>query len=254
VFVLPGALDDAKALAAGYVASLTLGAGQFCTNPGLVFAPAGAGLDAFIDAAADALAQSRAQTMLTAGIQDTYDANVAKLTTAAGVVTRARGTACDGRQQGRAALFVTDFDTFRRNPSLAEENFGPASVIVSVPDPNALPDVAGALEGQLSASIQMRDSDSALAGALIAALEPRAGRIIVNGWPTGVEVSRAMVHGGPFPATSDGRSTSVGSAAIERFLRPICYQDVPDALLPEMLREQATGLPRSIDGARVTPD
>jgi len=254
VFVLPGALEDATALAEAYVASMTLGAGQFCTNPGLVFAAEGPGLDAFIDAAAGALAQSRPQTMLTAGIHGSYDAAVAKLTSAPGVRARAQGAASDGRQQARAALFVTDFDTFVRNPLLAEETFGPASVIVTVAAPEMLPDVVEPLEGQLSATIQMRDSDSRLAARLIAALELRAGRIIVNGWPTGVEVSRAMVHGGPFPATSDGRTTSVGSAAIERFLRPICYQDVPDALLPKPLREDSTGLPRSVDGARVAAE
>ena len=252
VFVLPGALEDAGALATGYVSSLPLGAGQFCTNPGLVFAAEGPGLDSFIDAAAEALAQSQPQTMLTGGIHGSYDAAVAKLVSAPGVLARARGPVCDGHQQARAALFVTDFDTFTRNPLLAEETFGPASVIVTVAAPEMLPGVADTLEGQLSASIRMRDSDSALAARLIAALELRAGRIVVNGWPTGVEVSRAMVHGGPFPATSDGRSTSVGSAAIERFLRPVCYQDVPDALLPETLREHAPGLPRAVDGIRVT--
>jgi NADP-dependent aldehyde dehydrogenase len=254
VFLLPGALENATALAEGYVASLTLGAGQFCTNPGLVFAAEGPGLERFIDAAAAVLAQSHPQTMLTADIHAAYEAAVRKVTGTAGVRVRAEGRAGTEAHQARAALFVTDIDTWRGNPVLAEEAFGPASVIVTVGAADALLDVAEGLEGQLTAAVHMSESDSPLAARLIAALELRAGRIIANGWPTGVEVSRAMVHGGPFPATADGRSTSVGSLAIERFLRPVCYQDIPDALLPELLRESSTSLPRSIDGAHVIPE
>jgi NADP-dependent aldehyde dehydrogenase len=116
-----------------------------------------------------------------------------------------------------------------------------------------LVDVVDVLEGQLTATVHMRGSDSALAARLLAALELKAGRVIANGWPTGVEVSRAMVHGGPFPATSDSRTTSVGSLAIDRFLRPVCYQDIPDGLLPHALRESTSGMVRTIDGERMVP-
>ncbi|HMB73522.1 MAG TPA: aldehyde dehydrogenase (NADP(+)) [Gammaproteobacteria bacterium] len=254
IFLLPGALDDAAALAQAYVTSLTLGAGQFCTNPGLVFAPAGEALEQFIAAAAAALAESGAQTMLTAGIHETYDAAITRLSNAADVLSCARGREPTGKLQARAALFVTDSSTFASNPLLGQESFGPASIIVRAHDADSLVDLVDGLEGQLTASIHMRDADSPLARKLLAALELKAGRIIVNGWPTGVEVSRAMVHGGPFPATSDGRTTSVGALAIERFLRPVCYQDVPDGVLPEALRETTTDVERIVDGVRAMPE
>jgi len=255
IFLLPGALDgDAEKIAAAFVGSLTLGAGQFCTNPGLVFAVKGPGLDRFIAAATAALGNSAAQTMLTEGIRKAYDDGVARLADAVGVEISGRGKACDGAQQGHAALFVTDEKNFRSNPSLAGEVFGPSSVIVRCDSADTLLGIVEGLEGQLTAAIHLRDADSALASRLIPRLEHKVGRILANGWPTGVEVSHAMVHGGPFPATSDGRSTSVGSLAIDRFLRPVCYQDIPDVLLPQELRAGETGLEILIDGVRVAPE
>src|SRR5690606_9447525 len=133
--------------------------------------------------------------------------------------------------------------------SLMDEVFGAASLVVRCRDEDELAAVAGSLEGQLTATLHLADDDQALAARLLPLLELKAGRIIANGWPTGVEVSHAMGHGGPFPATSDGRSTSVGTLAIERFLRPVCYQDLPDALLPPELRDGAPARPRRVDGA-----
>jgi 2,5-dioxopentanoate dehydrogenase len=254
VFLLPAALEhDAENIAKGFVASVTLGAGQFCTNPGLLFAVAGAGLDRFIAAAGAALTACNAQTMLTSGIHRAYEQSTAWLATAEGVQSAARGKDASGPNQARAALFVTDGATFMRNPRLAQEVFGPAAILVRVNDAQELSALVEALEGQLSATLQLRDEDHALAARLLPALERKAGRIIANGWPTGVEVAHAMVHGGPFPATSDARTTSVGSLAIERFLRPVAYQDVPAALLPNELRDEDTRFERLVNGAYVGP-
>jgi alpha-ketoglutaric semialdehyde dehydrogenase len=254
VFLLPGALhDDAESIAKGYVASLTLGAGQFCTNPGLIFAATGADLDRFVAAAADELASCNPQTMLTAGIHAAYEDGVARLGNAPGVRARGRGLGTTGPNQACGALFVTDAATFARNPSLAEEVFGPSSILVRAERPESLLGLVDALEGQLSATLHMREADFPLASRLLPALERKVGRIIANGWPTGVEVAHAMVHGGPFPATSDSRTTSVGSLAIDRFLRPVCYQDIPGELLPDALRDGDTRFERLVDGVRVGP-
>jgi len=254
VFLLPGALrHDAENIAKGFVTSLTQGAGQFCTNPGVIFAARGADLDRFIAAVADALSGCNAQTMLTHGIHHAYEDNVAWLASAPGVQAQGRGRDATGPNQARGALFVTDGDTFKENPRLANEVFGPSALLVRVEQPEALLGLAEELEGQLSATVHLREPDFALASRLLPALERKAGRIIANGWPTGVEVAHAMVHGGPFPATSDSRTTSVGSLAIERFLRPVCYQDIPDPLLPDALRDGADSFARLIDGVHVGP-
>jgi 2,5-dioxopentanoate dehydrogenase len=254
VFLLPSALQrDAENIAKGFVASLTLGAGQFCTNPGLIFAAGSAGLERFVTAAADALASCNAQAMLTSGIHHAYEDAVAWLTRAPGMEVRGRSHDATGPTQARAALFVTDGATFQQNPRLAQEVFGPAAILVQVEQPDALLGLIDTLEGQLSATIHLREEDFALASRLLPGLERKVGRIIANGWPTGVEVAHAMVHGGPFPATTDSRTTSVGSLAIERFLRPVCYQDVPAALLPSALREGDDRFERLLDGVRVGP-
>ena len=140
---------------------------------------------------------------------------------------------------------------FLQHPDVAEEVFGASSVIVRCADEAQLVRVLENLEGQLTATLQLTEKDAALAARLIPVLERKAGRLIANGWPTGVEVSHAMVHGGPYPSTSDGRSTSVGTLAIERFLRPVCYQDFPDELLPAALRRDAPKRPRRVGGVYV---
>ncbi|EQD64598.1 aldehyde dehydrogenase family protein, partial [mine drainage metagenome] len=148
----------------------------------------------------------------------------------------ARGEAGDAENCGRAALFSVPAATFLEDRELSEETFGPASLVVRCATVAEIRRIIERLEGQLTLALHMDEADQPLAHGLLPALERKAGRIIVNGWPTGVEVCHAMVHGGPFPATSDGRSTSVGTLAIERFLRPVCYQDFPEALLPLELR------------------
>jgi len=236
-FLLPGALSArGPAIAAGFAGSLTLGAGQFCTNPGLVIALAGPELDAFLAVAATEVSGKAAGQMLTPGICAAYGKGLGKLRGATGVSEIATGQAPASQTQAGAALFRTDAATFLASPVLEEENFGPSSLVVVCRDQKELLAVAAHVEGQLTATLHVEESDYALAGALMPVLERKAGRILFNDFPTGVEVCEAMVHGGPYPATSDARTTSVGTAAIERFLRPVCYQNVPEALLPPVLR------------------
>ncbi|ODC02745.1 2,5-dioxovalerate dehydrogenase [Terasakiispira papahanaumokuakeensis] len=252
VFPLPAALSArADAMGSAFAGSLTMGAGQFCTNPGLVIAQKGADLDRFVSSAAAALKDSAAQTMLTPGIFQAYEQGVLRLQGESEVREIVRGQAGDGPNQCQAGLFVTSAKAFLGSEALQEEVFGSASLVIECDDAAEVKAIAEHLEGQLTATVQMDDADLDAAKALLPTLERKAGRILVNGWPTGVEVCHAMVHGGPFPATSDSRTTSVGSAAIFRFLRPVCYQDLPDALLPEALREaNPLGLRRLYDGQR----
>ncbi|RDK02041.1 aldehyde dehydrogenase (NADP(+)) [Paraburkholderia lacunae] len=236
VLLMPGALTArGDAIAQQFAASLTLGAGQFCTNPGLVLAVDGAALRAFEQAAAAALAQAQASTMLTPGIHTNYARGIERLAAQQGVARLASGLV-GGRFDGQAALFATHARNFLAQPVLREEIFGPASLIVRCSDVSEMHTVLKALEGQLTVAVHLDTNDRDACRALLPTLERKAGRILANGFGTGVEVGHAMVHGGPFPATSDSRSTSVGSRAIERFLRPVSYQDLPDELLPEALR------------------
>jgi alpha-ketoglutaric semialdehyde dehydrogenase len=250
LFLLPGALEEkGAALAPAFVDSLVLGVGQFCTNPGLVIGLAGPQLEAFTAAAAGALQAKGAGTMLTAGIHQAYVDAIEKRGGVSGLSLVARGSAEGQGCAAQAALYLCDAATFLANPALEEEIFGPASVMIACRDEAEILAVANHLEGQLTATVHATRADLGVAGSLLPILERKVGRILFNGFPTGVEVSHAMVHGGPFPATSDSRSTSVGATAIERFLRPVCYQDVPSELLPEALRDDnPLGLARVVDG------
>ena len=250
VILLPGALARRAAeIGRGFVASLTMGAGQFCTNPGLVLAQDGPGLDAFVQAAREALGLAPFATMLTPGIFQAYQGGVERLTTHPGVEVLARGEVDSGMNRGQSALFATDAAGFLADESLKEEIFGASSLLVRCRDLDAMRDLLDRQEGQLTVTLHMDDADLDAARVLLPTLERKAGRVLVNGWPTGVEVGHAMVHGGPFPATSDGRSTSVGSLAIRRFLRPVCYQNLPGALLPATLRDgNPLRIPLQVDG------
>jgi NADP-dependent aldehyde dehydrogenase len=235
VYLFPAALEArAQSLAEGFVASLTQGAGQFCTNPGLVIAIAGAALDRFVTTVSERLPGCAAQTMLTPGIFSAYSAGVSALAEHAQIA--AKGLAAEGPNQGQAQVFITRADAFLTQEQLQAEVFGATSLVVACANDEEVRQVSEHLEGQLTATLHLDEDDLARAKALLPVLERKAGRLLVNGWPTGVEVCDAMVHGGPFPATSDSRSTSVGTAAILRFLRPVCYQDVPDSLLPSALQ------------------
>jgi alpha-ketoglutaric semialdehyde dehydrogenase len=249
VILLAGALAErADAIAQQFVTSLTLGAGQFCTNPGLVLAVDGDALRAFERAAAAALASVPAATMLTPGIHAAYRAGVERLRGHVDVELLAEGAA-GGRYDAPGALFATSADAFAAQPALREEMFGPASLVVRCADAGGLLRLIKSLEGQLTTAVHLNDADHDALRALLPTLENKAGRILVNGFGTGVEVGHAMIHGGPFPATSDTRSTSVGSRAIERFLRPVSYQDLPSTLLPAALRsDNPLGVAQRIDG------
>lgn len=250
VVLCPAALAArGGALGAAFVASLTMGAGQFCTNPGLVLAIEGEGLDAFVEAASATLIDAGAQVMLTQGIHAAYEAGVAALDAHAQVDRIATGKVGEGVARGRAAFFSTTAEAFLADAALGHEVFGASSLLVRCRDEAELAAVLARAEGQLTATIHMDDADTEFAARLVPVLERKAGRILANGWPTGVEVAHAMVHGGPFPATSDGRTTSVGSLAIDRFLRPVSYQNLPKALLPAVLRDGGQGgAPVLVDG------
>jgi NADP-dependent aldehyde dehydrogenase len=249
VILFPGALAErGDTIAQAFVASMLMGAGQFCTSPGLILGIESDGLDSFVAAASAALGDAGPATMLTPGIHQAYEAGVAALASHTGVATIARGRP-GSMYQCVAGLFSTSGEAFLANRNLAVEIFGSSSLIVRCRDEAELARVLDSLEGQLTASLHITEADHDAAGKLVPVLERKVGRILVNGFGTGVEVAHAMVHGGPFPSTSDGRSTSVGTMAIDRFLRPVCYQDMPDTLLPpELKHSNPLGIERLVDG------
>ncbi len=252
VFLLPKALETAAAsLATALHASVTLGVGQFCTNPGLVFVPAGPGAQGFLDQFATLMRGTPGGTMLTSSICSEYHASLEAFSGIPGVARLTGAPAGMGATgtAAHAALFVTDAETFLANPGLLEEVFGPSTLVVRCANSSQMLAAAEKLDGQLTATVHAAAGELEQNQDLLAVLETKAGRVVCNGFPTGVEVCHAMVHGGPYPATSEGRSTSVGTRAIERFVRPVCYQNFPDALLPEALKEaNPLGLWRLVDG------
>jgi NADP-dependent aldehyde dehydrogenase len=185
--------------------------------------------------------------MLTRDIHSAYERGTAALAEHGDVETLARGKVGEGVAQGCAMLFATSAAQFLADAALGHEVFGASSLLVRCRDEDEVLAVLAAAEGQLTATLHMDAEDRAFAGRLIPTLERKAGRILANGWPTGVEVAHAMVHGGPYPSTSDARTTSVGSLAIDRYLRPVAYQNLDPTLLPDVLRDGGT-LPRLIDG------
>ncbi len=250
VYALPAALAArAATIGRGFAASVTLGAGQFCTNPGLFLAIEGPGIEEFEAAAAAEFESTIAATMLSSGIHAAFCAGVQRLSHHERVKVIARGRTGAGANQTPPALFATDAASLLDHAVLQEEVFGAASLVVRCRDATEMGDVAERLPGQLTATLHLEEADVPLARRLLPVLERKAGRIAVNGFPTGVEVCHAMVHGGPFPATSDGRSTSVGSLAIRRFLRPVCYQDLPASLVPVAIADgNPLGLWRRLNG------
>jgi 2,5-dioxopentanoate dehydrogenase len=237
VFVLPGALAaKADAIAQGLAASATLGVGQFCTNPGLVVTLASPAAESFIQKAGSHFEASKAGTMLTSGIKNAYDTGVDRLRQVEGVSVAASGAAAEGSCAGTAYLLRASAEALLTHPELAEEVFGPSSLAVTANSKEELMRIAGSLHGHLTATLHATVEDLEEYSDLVRILERKVGRLLVNGFPTGVEVGHAMVHGGPFPATTDARSTSVGTAAIYRFARPICYQDFPTQALPAALQ------------------
>ncbi|MBZ5580303.1 MAG: aldehyde dehydrogenase (NADP(+)) [Acidobacteriia bacterium] len=249
VFLLPGALQQAGGpMAAGLYASINLAVGQYCTNPGVLVVPRGPAGDEFSAALAGKMRDAPPAPMLHAGILENYR----RLVAARSKDARVRAVAyAETQDRAVPALFEVDAGVFMSTPELSDEVFGPSSLMVRCGGPEDALALAEALEGNLTASIWAGPGDEAAAAELVAVLEAKVGRIVFQGVPTTLEICQAMVHGGPFPATSDGRSTSVGGRAIERFTRPVCFQDAPDGLLPEELRNgNPAGIWRMVNGER----
>ncbi|GAA6182037.1 aldehyde dehydrogenase (NADP(+)) [Shimia sp. NS0008-38b] len=234
MFLLPEALKARGGdIASGWAASLTMGAGQFCTNPGVVVVIDGPDAEAFAKAAAQALEPIAPQTMLTDGIAQAYRNGRDRIAATSGVDDLFSSTSED--RTASPNLFTSTGAHWLKNKDLGEEVFGPLGVVIRAADEDEMIKVAKSLEGQLTCTLHMDDGDLGLAQTLMPVLERKAGRIMTNGFPTGVEVSDAMVHGGPYPASTNFGATSVGTLAIRRFLRPLCYQNVPSGLLPDDL-------------------
>lgn len=249
VVLLPAALKKrGEAVADELSASVVLGCGQFCTNPGLVVGIRSVEFSAFLERFAARMDEQPAQTMLNAGTLASYAKGLAALH-AHPRVRHLAGQPQEGRQ-ARPQLFQADVSLLLEGDELLQEEvFGPASIVVEVADRDELYRALESLHGQLSATLIAESEDLATFADLVPLLEQKAGRLLLNGYPTGVEVCDAMVHGGPYPATSDARGTSVGTLAIERFLRPVCYQNYPDAWLPEALKDgNPLGIARLVDG------
>jgi len=254
VFVLPEAMAERGAqIAERYVQSVTLGTGQFCTNPGVLLAVDGPELALFLDAIARAAQSAAPSTMLTAGICEAFHSGLGRLRGTRGVsIIGESGAAIDrSRSQAACAILKTDLATLEEQPHLWGEVFGPASIVIVCPTADDFTSVARHIEGHLTASIHGTDAELEAFGDLVRLLERRVGRIVFNGFPTGIEVCSAMHHGGPYPATTDEHFTSIGTASIERFVRPICYQGfTQSALPPELSDANPRGIWRLVDGRR----
>jgi len=252
VFILPGALRErGDRIAEGLRGSISMGVGQFCTKPGLVFGIQSPELNQFRQSLARAVETVAPATMLHAGICSSYHEGLARASELSGVdmLGRSSAAADGGKTQAQSVVLQTDLANFRKHPELAEEVFGPFAVVISAGTISELEKAAEGLEGQLTATVHGTAEDLKQAASLLRMLERKAGRLIINGFPTGVEVCPSMNHGGPYPATTDVRFTSVGTAALYRFVRPVCYQDFPQDLLPEALQDKnPLGLRRMVNG------
>jgi NADP-dependent aldehyde dehydrogenase len=230
MFILPEALESrGRDIGVGWAGSLTMGVGQFCTNPGIAVVQTGADADAFLAAAKDTLLETGPQTMLTRGIAQAYQNGRDRIGSRAGV--RTVMSSSNEQRSATADLFVTTAAHWLSDEVLGEEVFGPTGLVVEVRDMDEMREVAQSLVGQLTCTLHFDDGDSDTVRSLIPVLERKAGRLLANGFPTGVEVCDAMVHGGPYPASTNVGTSSVGTLAIRRFLRPVCYQNIPETLL-----------------------
>ncbi len=251
VIFLPKAIENqAEELAKKYAASITLGAGQFCTNPGLLLAVQSPALENFKTVLKEAIATIPSATMLTEGIAQNYINLSADIVNEGGVALLSASTVKNSelQNQSEAKIAQVSASDFIRNPKLREEIFGPYSLLVVAQDMAELEKAVEVLEGQLTATVMADQQELQNYHALINKLTDKTGRIILNGVPTGVEVCAAMQHGGPFPATNDSRFTSVGSTAINRFARPLAYQDWEQGLLPDELKnENPLGIFRTVN-------
>ena len=234
MFLLPQAVAArAEALGQGWAGSLTMGAGQFCTNPGIAVVETGPAGDAFVAAAKAALATVGPQVMLTDGIAKAYRDGQARFE-GRNSVTPLLSTVSEGRE-ANPNLYETDAATYLQDHALGEEVFGPLGLVIRVQGPEDMERLAKGFEGQLTATIHLDPEDAPEGRRLLPILERKAGRVLANGFPTGVEVADAMVHGGPYPASTNFGATSVGTLSIRRFLRPVSFQNIPEGILPEDL-------------------
>jgi len=248
VFILPEAqANRGQEIASDIAASVRLGVGQFCTCPGVLFIVKGEGSEQFRDALSKGLCSEPAGTMLHEGISNGYAGTLKQLAARSGVEVVASGPASQGNCDAEASLLAADARRFIDDSQLQAEVFGPCTLLVECESIDQMLETASVLEGQLTATVHATTGELQQHHRLLDILEDRAGRVLFNGMPTGVEVGEAMHHGGPWPATTDSRWTSVGASAMQRFLRPVCWQGFPDELLPEDLRSAATG-PRRVDG------
>lgn len=238
MLMLPAALKNrGDSIAQDLADSVVMGCGQFCTNPGLIIGIKSPEYNQFIEKLTDIIGAKPAQTMLNAGTLESYSSGLEDLMTHEGFEHLAGQT-----QQGDQAqpqLFKADVELLLAgNQLLQEEIFGPATIVIEVKDKTQLIQALSSMNGQLTAALIADEADFAEFADVVPVLEEKAGRLLLNGYPTGVEVCEAMVHGGPYPATSDARGTSVGTLAIDRYLRPVCYQNYPQSLLPEALKDE----------------
>jgi NADP-dependent aldehyde dehydrogenase len=254
VFLLPGKTEsDAEEMAKAYAASVTLGCGQFCTNPGLIFGVEGPSLERFMTSLGREIAGVPASKMLHTGIAHAYAEKRAKALSQAGVAVVGRVPDSEVALTGSATVATVDAQTFIGNPLLHQEVFGPYSLIVRCRDMAEMHAAAEHLEGQLTCTVMGTERDVVENPRLLSRLRETCGRLIMNGVPTGVEVCLSMHHGGPFPATTDSRFTSVGADGIKRFARPLAFQNWPDGLLPDELKNaNPLGLLRRVDGNTTT--
>ncbi|CAG0949286.1 2,5-dioxopentanoate dehydrogenase [Phycisphaerales bacterium] len=255
VFVLPGAIEkDAAEVAAGLVASATNSGGQMCTCPGLIFVMNSPQAERMITAMREAFGQAARPTLLGPRTRDNYFRRLREIGRTPGVCLAigSLDTPQDARISAIPTMLEVSYQDFKSAENLSDECFGPETIVVRCGILDDLIEAARAMRGSLTATLLASDSDSPAARRLLPELQDRAGRLIVNGVPTGVEVAAAMVHSGPFPACSRADTTAVGPLAIRRWCRPVCFQNVPDSLLPEELREaNRLGISRVVDGARI---
>ncbi len=250
VFMLPGALaSKAEALAKGLAGSFTLGVGQFCTNPGLVVLPSSEHTDQFKKTLAACNETSAEGIMLSQGIKSAFNLGVEQLKSSPGVTELSHSTGVAEGNKAVNQIFEAHITTVLQNKALQEEVFGPATLLVNASAKEEILQFARGLEGHLTATIHGTEEDLREYAELVSILEEKVGRIVFNGFPTGVEVCHSMVHGGPFPATTAPQTTSVGTAAIKRFVRPVCYQDFPQEALPDALKDSnPLNIWRLVDG------
>ena len=255
VYLLPHAMaENATTIAEGWAASLTMGTGQFCTNPGVIVALKGDPLEQFKQQAVALLSEVAASAMLTDRIADAYHQVTQAHTDDSRLDCLLAPAKQDNPFCAAPGVYCVSYAAWSDNQDLADEIFGPAAIIIECQSSDEMADVAKNFVGQLTSTIQMSDKDTEIAQTLMPHLERKSGRVLVNGYPTGVEVCHAMVHGGPYPASTDAKSTSVGTLAIERFVRPISYQNMPDTMLPPALRSSNPyNITRLIDGVKIAP-